>query len=59
MNYGEAFLESQQTDSREFYALIKMLDSQSWLWLVIPLLIAVTLTALAYGKTRKGDDNDG
>ena len=59
VNYGEAFLESQQTDSREFYALIQTLESRSWLWLLIPLLIAVTLTALAYGKTRKGDDNDG
>lgn len=59
VNYGEAFSETERTDSRAFWALIKMLDTRSWLWLVIPLLIAVTLTALAYGKTRKGDDNDG
>ena len=56
--YGEAFLETEKTDSRAFYAWINTLETRSWPWLVIPLLIAVALTAFACGKTRKGDDND-
>ena len=58
LNYGEAFFEMEQTDSREFYALINTLETRSWLWLLIPLILAVLLTAFAYGKTGKGDDND-
>ena len=58
LNYGEAFFETEKTDSRAFYALINTLETRSWLWLAIPLLIAAALTAFACGKTRKGDDND-
>lgn len=58
LNYGEAFFEMEQTDSREFYALINTLETRSWLWLLIPLILAALLTAFAYGKTGKGDDND-
>lgn len=58
LHYGEAFHELERTDSRGFYALIQMLETRSWLWLLIPLILAVLLTALAYGKTGKGDDND-
>lgn len=57
LNYGEAFFEMEQTDSREFYALINTLETRSWLWLLIPLILAVLLTAFAYGKAGKGDDN--
>lgn len=58
LNYGQAVFETGKTDSRAFYALIQTLETRSWLWLLIPLLIAVTLTAFAYGKTRKGDNHD-
>lgn len=57
LNYGEAFHEMGRTDSRGLYALIQTLETRSWLWLLIPLLLAVLLTAFAYGKTGKGDDN--
>ena len=55
LNYGEAFFETEQTDSRAFYALINTLETRSWLWLLIPLLLALLLTAVAYGMTGKGD----
>ena len=55
LNYGEAFFEMEQTDSRAFYALINTLETRSWLWLLIPLLLALLLTAVAYGMTGKGD----
>ena len=57
LNYGEAFFETEQTDSRAFYALINMLDTRNWLWLLLPLLFAVILTAIAYGKTGKGENH--
>lgn len=34
LNYGEAFFETEQTDSRAFYALINTLETRSWLWLL-------------------------
>lgn len=54
LNYGEAFFETEQTVSRELYAFINTLETRSWLWLLIPLLLAVLLTAVAYGMTGKG-----
>ena len=45
------------TDSRGLFALVKTLETRSWLWLLIPLALAVLLTAYAYGKAGKGEEN--
>ncbi len=55
--YYGGFAE-KEFDSRGLYALMNTLETRSWLWLLIPLTLAVLLTALAYGKTGKGDKNN-
>ncbi len=58
VQYGPHYAETGESDSRELVAWIETLEERQWLWLLIPLVLAVLLTALAYGRAGKGENDD-